>query len=485
MSPVDLRRPPKLPIAADAAATAVRFTATHWNGLRRALLDDGHEQSALLFCGQHRSTDRVTFLVREVQVLSDGDYVDRSSLHLSISPVTLARAAKRARIEQLHLVVVHSHPFGSRVAASPIDLRTELELCGRVLPARTGRDCAAMVLGPNGVDARAWSSEGARPVDRVEVIGEQRDVIPSSSTGLVHSLRTAPKQAADADGSTARQELLWGQDGQAVFQRAHVAVVGAGGTGSQVAAQLSHLRVGELTIIDHDVLERSNLSRVIGSTPTDVARPKVDVVADHCRRINPELVATPIQASVLDVSPAAYLDADVIVCATDAHGSRSLLTEVASQYLLPVVDLGVEVDPAETAFRAGGGVRVMRPGEGCLWCAGTLSAALVREEYLSDEEREAERQRGYLRGSVEPAPSVVALNGVVSSLAVLEVCQLLVGMLDRGANRILYRAEQRRLTTVPMTSRDTCHVCGHLGVLGLGDSRRLPTRVSSSTKETA
>ena len=51
---------------------------------------------------------------------------------------------------------------------------------------------------------------------------------------------------------------------------------------------------------------------------------------------------------MLDVDPAVYTGADVIVCATDGHGSRSLLTEVSTQYLVPLVDLGVEVVPAHT-----------------------------------------------------------------------------------------------------------------------------------------
>jgi molybdopterin/thiamine biosynthesis adenylyltransferase len=171
----------------------------------------------------------------------------------------------------------------------------------------------------------------------------------------------------------------------------------------------------------------------------------VEVLADAARAINPSAAVQAVPASVLDVDPALLAMADVVVCATDGHGSRALLTELAQQYLVPVVDLGVEVVPG--ARGAGGGVRVLRPGGWCLHCAGTLDAGLVREEYLDDQERARELERGYLRGANVPAPAVISLNGVVASLAALEICQLLVGFLGNGGGRLLYRVEARALTT--------------------------------------
>jgi molybdopterin/thiamine biosynthesis adenylyltransferase len=281
----------------------------------------------------------------------------------------------------------------------------------------------------------------------------------------------------------------------------HVVVVGNGGTGSHVVTQLAHLRVGHLTLIDDDVVEATNLSRLVGAVPGDVGRPKVEVLAERARAINPEIEVTAVGGSVLDVDPAVYIGADVIVCATDGHGSRSLLTEVCTQYLMPLIDLGVEVAPGtrdhedprgrgrpENAgeaeqFRAGGGVRVLSPGQGCLWCVGTLNPELVRQEYLDPEQRAVEVARGYIRGVDVPEPSVIALNGVVSSLAVLEVCQLLVGMLGRGIQRLLYRAERRSVRTARIDRRVFCHVCGDDGVFARGDAVALKTRWRDNTAD--
>lgn len=483
------RRHVDLPRDLQVLGADLRITNEHWSTLTGHLLGDGHEQSALLTCGIRDVDGELTYLVQDVALLGEGDYLDRGSLHLAVAPATLARYAKRARVIGASVVLVHSHPFPGRVAASPIDLATEADVCRRVLTSRTGLPAAALVIGPDGVDARAWTERGAAPLHAVRVLGDHITRIATTSYGVPETTQrrcrsrdieevTRPGHAGGVR-PTARQELLWGAAGQQILANSHVVVVGAGGTGSHVLGQLAHLRVGHLTLIDDDVVETTNLSRLIGASPRDVGRAKVDVVADHVVSIHPDVDALPIRASVLDVDPAMYTGADVIVCATDGHGSRSLLTEIANQYLVPVVDLGVEVVPGHASadsFRAGGGVRVLRPGQGCLWCAGTLSSELVRQEYLDAEQRALEIARGYIRGSDVSDPSVVALNGVVASLAVLEVCQLLVGMLGSGRSRLLYRAESRALSTARLDRRPTCHVCGDRGVLGRGDGVAIKTR---------
>jgi hypothetical protein len=105
-----------------------------------------------------------------------------------------------------------------------------------------------------------------------------------------------------------------------------------------------------------------------------------------------------------------------------------------------------------------------------------LDAAQVREEFLSDADRSREREVGYLRGPQVSAPSVVALNGVVASLAVVEVCGLLVGMFEASPDRIVYRAETRATATVGVKRDPGCYVCGSTGLLGLGRRRPLPRR---------
>jgi len=107
---------------------------------------------------------------------------------------------------------------------------------------------------------------------------------------------------------------------------------------------------------------------------------------------------------------------------------------------------------------------------------GILDAGLVREEFLSMADREREMELGYLRGQNVQAPSVIALNGVVSSIAVMEACNLLIGMFGTSPSRIVYRAEARALNTVQSEADSSCYVCGNQGLTARGSSRRLPRR---------
>lgn len=448
----------------------LRITSEDWSQLVASLLPDDEEHAAVLVCGQLITPTKQVFLVHQVVAIGE-DGLDEGSgpMHVSIRPTTIARLAKQAARDGLSLVVCHSHPFPGAVHPSPLDIRTERELCGRFLVGRLpGRLVGSLIVGPDGWSARAWSGDAHFDIDELRVVGDRiaRD-------------RLHTDNRFELDDSVDRQVRAWGSDGQRALSDSTVVIVGCGGTGSHTAVQLAHLGVRSLVLIDPDYIEPSNLSRIVGSAADDVGRSKVDVLADAMRRINPRAVVRGLSQSVLEVDARAYLDADLIVCATDGHGSRALLNQVATQYLVPVVDMGVEVQPG-AILRAGGGVRILRPGSGCLQCAGTIDPQRVRQEFLRDDEREMEARRGYLRGLDEPAPSVVALNGVVASLAVLEVCDLLTGFLGSSRARLLYRAHARALTTADFPRRDDCFVCGSDGVLGVGDAHGLPRRAPSA-----
>lgn len=439
----------------------LRLTAALYDRLRRHLLADDVEHAAVITAGVARRGDTTLLVARDVALLDERAVTTSAGgFHLDVSPIAIARLAKQASTRGETLVIAHSHPFPGPVAASPIDLRTERDLCGRSIVGRIGRPVGGLVLGPDGFDGRLWHGGEPRPLT-VRVAGR--------------TLQPARREGAD-DQRVARQLLVWGGDGQATLADAHVVIVGAGGTGSHVAAQVAHLGVGAITVVDDDTVAESNLSRIIGATVGDVGAAKVDVIARYVRSVRPETRVVALRASVLEMDLADLAVADIVVCCTDGHASRAALTELCAQYLLTLVDLGVEVHDHAPASRAGGGVRVVRPGEPCLHCSGVINPNHVRVELLSPHERAAEAARGYLRGLDEPAPSVIALNGVVASLAVTEVLNELVGLFASAPARLLYRADARAVTTAATAGDEQCYVCGRDGIAGLGDDRPLLAR---------
>ncbi len=444
----------------------VRFTEQQWHDLETHLLRDGNEHAAALICGTMTTSSARLMLVREVVPLTEEDLLDHGEMHLSVDPVTIARLAKRSARDSGSIVICHSHPFPGAVRPSTLDLDTEKQLCGRALARRLApRPVGSLIMGPDGASVRLYTFDYQMVEAAVRVVGESIAILP----------RPTASTSDDGDAFN-RQVRAWGAEGQDALGAAKVVIVGVGGIGSQVVTQLAHLGVGSLLLVDPDTVETTNLPRLIGATAADTGRRKVDVLATSARALNEMAEVRVVAASVLDADPALLADADIIFCCTDGHGSRALLTEFAQQFCIPVIDVGVEIVPSPGGVRAGGGVRILRPGQACLHCAGTIDPELVREEYLVGDDRDAERARGYLRDVSEPTPSVVALNGVAASLAVLEFCQMTAGMFSSGRQRLLYRADQRRLTTATMRRDPDCHVCGDRGLLGAGDGTASSTR---------
>lgn len=96
---------------------------------------------------------------------------------------------------------------------------------------------------------------------------------------------------AEEKARYARQLVLpgFGPEGQEKLRAARVLLVGAGGLGSPAALYLAAAGVGTLGLVDHDVVELSNLHRQILHGSADAGRLKVDSAIDTLRRINPHV----------------------------------------------------------------------------------------------------------------------------------------------------------------------------------------------------
>ena len=77
--------------------------------------------------------------------------------------------------------------------------------------------------------------------------------------------------------------------GQKKLLKSSVLIVGAGGLGSPIAIYLAALGVGEIGIIDKDIVELSNLSRQIIFTTEDVKKKKSKVAVNKLKKINPDI----------------------------------------------------------------------------------------------------------------------------------------------------------------------------------------------------
>jgi molybdopterin/thiamine biosynthesis adenylyltransferase len=271
-----------------------------------------------------------------------------------------------------------------------------------------------------------------------------------------------------------RQVRAFGKTGQGILESMRIGIVGLGGTGSIVLQQLLHLGIRDLLLIDPDTIEETNLNRLVGATPLDVGYPKVTVAEAWAHKINPNVKIEVRQGSVLRASVAQLLaDTDFTFCCTDSHGSRVVLNQLAYQYLVPMIDMGVVIAAHNDIItHVAGRVQMLSPGLACLTCGNQLDSEQVRRDMLTDFERQADP---YILGQQEPAPATISLNGTVASLAVTMFLNSAIGI--PGSARFLnYNAMSGTTRPVVSSPHPTCIVCSKSGAIARGDEWPLPAR---------
>lgn len=154
----------------------------------------------------------------------------------------------------------------------------------------------------------------------------------------------------------ARQIILpaFGGAGQAKLKGSHVAVVGAGGIGCPAITYLAAAGVGRLTIIDHDVVELSNLQRQPLFTDADIGASKASVAADAARRINPHVEAVAV-AERLDETNATTLlaGASLILDGCDNFATRLAVNSAAVALKIPLLSAAIGAFEGQVALYEG------------------------------------------------------------------------------------------------------------------------------------
>ena len=89
--------------------------------------------------------------------------------------------------------------------------------------------------------------------------------------------------------SNERTQRLIGLDGCEKIGRKHVVIAGVGGVGSYVAEALCRSGIGKITLVDPDVVDPTNLNRQLIALQSTIGRPKVEVMAERMRDINPSI----------------------------------------------------------------------------------------------------------------------------------------------------------------------------------------------------
>jgi sulfur carrier protein ThiS adenylyltransferase len=108
----------------------------------------------------------------------------------------------------------------------------------------------------------------------------------------------------------------------------HVAIIGCGGLGSNAAAMLARSGVLELTLVDFDVVEESNLNRQM-FFHDQLGLPKTEALAATLQRIRPDLTLHVLQHRVSEADVTRIVEhADVVIEAVDRADVKAMIANV-------------------------------------------------------------------------------------------------------------------------------------------------------------
>lgn len=439
--------------------SGLRFRAQEFSQLRdAALAERGRETCAIAYA--HHDADTGSWVVADAALAPDDAYERRDAVSAVLKTALVVEVANHARANGVSVIFIHTHPQAQGAPRfSHVDDAGELELKGYLDHRAPNGAHLALVIGPEGCRGRRLGG------------GEEVDVWDVSERLI---LRSAAKDAAPMDDRHDRQVRAFGAAGQRMLRRLHVGLVGCGGTGSATAPQVAHLGVARFTLIDPDLVEVTNLNRLVGAGPGDVGLPKVKVAERMIKAINPEAQVRTLQADVVDADIASQLaGCDAIFLCTDSHASRAVVGQLAYQHLVPVFDMGVSITAREGAVtHITGRIQMLAPCLPCLTCTGALDSEQIRREMLTPEQRAADP---YIQGAREPQPAVISINSTMASLAVTMFLGA-VTPAPAGARFQYYDGVHGTVRPASATQIAGCIVCSSSGALARGTSWPLPVR---------
>ncbi len=228
-----------------------------------------------------------------------------------------------------------------------------------------------------------------------------------------------------------------GKEGQERLKKTRVAIVGVGGLGSISAMYLASMGVGFLRIVDHDVVEVSNLHRQIVYTTYELDYPKVEVAKNRLEAMNPYCKVEPLSISVNPNTVKEIVEGiDLVIDGLDRFSSRFTINKACVQRNIPYVFGG--------AIETLGNASTFIPYDDdspCLECI----FSKVRDEELETCE------------TVGVHSSIV---GIISCIQISEAVRILTGKKPLLKGKLLFcNLENLDFQTIEIVKNPTCPTC--------------------------
>lgn len=306
------------------------------------------------------------------------------------------------------------------------------------------RDIAAVVSDPRS-EVVLYCEAGNRSVLAAASLQEMGYASVRSLAGGFDRWKAEGRPWGDPGGLTTEQRTRYarhvrlpevGESGQLRLLSSRVLVVGAGGLGSPAALYLAAAGVGTIGVVDHDVVDHSNLQRQVLHNVDRIGMPKTESARETLTALNPDVKVETHQERLAATNALSIMSSyDLVIDGGDNFPTRYLVNDASLHSRVPVVHGSI--------FRFEGQVSVFVPYEGpCYRC-------LYRRPPPPE-----------LAPSCAEAGVIGVVPGVIGSIQAMEAVKILLGVGDSLMGRLLvYDALEQDFTTVSVRRDPECPAC--------------------------
>lgn len=286
---------------------------------------------------------------------------------------------------------IHSHPEGYETHPSIPDIDMEDYLRNLLYGYTKDRPFISLIFAQN--DGLTCGS------GRVYFEGQWHDVSKFFVDQTNISLYNYGENVVPSVEKLARVERLssvYSIEAATALADAKVAVIGNSGTGSPAIEILARAGVKNFILVDPDIFSPSNLERIHGSGEDDIGKetPKVLIAKRHILSINADakvicFIGKVPQEQILEE----LFSCNIVLGCTDLQSSRVALGDIATRFLIPVIDVGVSMEGGDGII-TGQIIQLNRlfVGDPCVYCRGMINAQVVSQELMTEENAEKAKE---------------------------------------------------------------------------------------------
>jgi len=404
----------------------LRLNGKVYDQLRHHLFSgDGLESIAFALCGKLETENELIYTIHRLELYANEKCTIRQVDRVEWEPAEIVHLFEECRKNQLHLLKIHCHPKHWPFF-SLTDDNSDIQLIDTVT-GWTGRDddIFSVIMLPDGsLFGRSINSTGSfTPLKSIVVISDNILVY----TGLPASEN--PTIIEEEEDIQLRTRQAFGEGTTNILKSLKIGVVGCSGTGSIVAELLARLGVGQLVLVDYDIVERKNINRILNTTIDDAqsSNKKVDVIKTAIDRMGTGVNVISITDDLHSFKAYEAIAAcDIVYGCMDTVDGRHLLNRIATYFCSAYLDIGIHLDADGKGGinEVFGRVDYIQPGGSSLLSRGRYTLEHLKAADIArtnPEEHDRQVKEGYIKSARVSSPAVISINMMFSSQAVTEL----------------------------------------------------------------